>query len=1102
MYTRNNRRLLFLLSALWVSSAPVVSAQSASPTPKFAFAEPTISPDGREIAFISGGDIWTVPATGGDARLLVAHADNETRPLYSPDGKYLAFGSTRSGNGDIYLLTLETGDLRRLTYDDGVESLNSWSNDGKTVYFQSTSRDIAGMNDIYRVAISGGTPMPVTADRYASEFFGTPSPDGSLLAFSARGIAAAQWWRKGSSHLDQTEIWTCKIGTKKGDKPAYERLTEGGAKELWPLWSPDGQTLYFMSDRSGQQNLWSKPLKGQPTMLTSFKDGRVLWPAISHDGRSIVFERDFQLWKYDVASKQAAPVAIKLRGAAAGPAVDHLKLTSQLRDLAVSPDGKKVAFTAHGEVFAAPAKEGGEAIQVSNTPALESQLTWTPNSRTLLYISTRNGAANLYAYDFSTRDETRLTDTQLDDSSPIVSPDGQSVAFLRNGQELRIMDLGTKKDRVLYKGYLGRAPFAGSGTVAWSPDGKWLAFAAYGTKNFRNVSVVPVAGGESHPVSFLANTFGGNVNWSPDGKYILFGTNQRTETAQIARVDLVPRLPKFREDQFRDLFNEEVPRPMRPSTAPTEKTSPRDTLASSPASASATASAKPKGASKETTTIVFDGIRQRLSMLPVGIEVDAQSISKDGKTLLLIASVAGRQNLYTYSLDETSSERTVARQLTTTPGQKSNAQFTADGKEVFYLEQGRIQSITLEKREPKPLTVTAEMDVDFSTEKLQVFRQAWDVQNKGFYDPEFHGVDWQAVRTTYEPLAAGARNSDELRRLLSLMVGELNASHSGVSGPPGANDITTGRLGLRFDRITYENTGKLLVTEVVTLGPSALAGTIKPGDYVLAVDGKTIDATVNLEQLLSNKINHRVTLAVASSPTATTRDVSVLPVNLATEKGLLYKQWVQQQRDYVAKVSSGRLGYVHMFDMSAESLNQLYIDLDADNQAREGVVVDVRNNNGGFVNVYAIDVFARKGYLTMTSRGLPAAPARAQLGQRALETPTILVTNQHSLSDAEDFTEGYRTLKLGKVVGEPTAGWIIFTSAAQLIDGSSIRLPFSKITDNTGKNMELAPRPVDVPISRPIGESYTEHNVQLDTAVKELIKQLDESKPNKVSNGK
>lgn len=1059
-----------------------------------------MSPDGNEIAFVSGGDIWTVPAAGGEARLLVAHADNESRPLYSPDGKYLAFGSTRSGNGDIYLLTLETGDLRRLTYDDGGESPTAWSKDSRLVYFQTASRDISSMNDIYRVAISGGTPMPVTADRYASEFFGTPSPDGTMLAFSARGIAAAQWWRKGSSHLDQTEIWTCKIGTKKGDKPTYERLTEGGAKELWPLWSPDGQTIYFMSDRNGSQNLWSKPLKGQPVMLTSFKDGRVLWPSMNSNGRTIAFERDFQIWTYDMASKRAAPVAVRLRGAASGTSVDHQKLTSQFRDLVVSPDGKKVAFTAHGEVFAASAKDGGDALRVSDSPAVEGQIAWLPNSRGLLYTSTRHGMANLFQYDFSTRAETRLTDSALDDGAPVISPDGQSVVFVRNGLELRVLDLNTKKDRVLYKGYLGRGGFGSGGSLVWSPDGKWVGFMAYGAKNFRNVWVVPVAGGESKPVSFIANSSGGNLTWSPDGKYILFSTNQRTETTQLARVDLVPRLPRFREEQFRDLFNEEIPRTIRPATpapasAPAARSLP-DSLA-----AQATAG-KPKAAGKEATAIVFDGIRQRLSLLPIGIEVDQQSISKDGKTLLLVASVAGRQNLYTYSLDETASERPVARQLTTTPGPKSNAQFTADGKEVFYLEQGRIQSISLERREPKPVAVTAELDVDFSTEKLQVFQQAWDVQNKGFYDPDFHGINWNAVKTTYEPYAAGARTPDELRRLLSLMVGELNASHSGVSGPQGVADITTGRLGLRFDRITYENTGKLLITEVVNLGPTSLVGAVKPGEYILAVDGTTIDGTTNLEQLLNNKINRQTTLTVAAGPAEKGREVNVLPVNLATEKGLLYKQWVQQQRDFVDKASNGRLGYVHMFDMSAESLNQLYLDLDADNHAREGVVVDVRNNNGGFVNPYAIDVFARKGYLTMTGRGLPAAPARSQLGQRALETPTILVTNQHSLSDAEDFTEGYRTLKLGKVVGEPTAGWIIFTSAAQLIDGSSIRLPFSKITDNTGKDMELAPRPVDVPVSRPIGESYTDQNIQLTTAVKELIKQLDDTKPGKVTSGK
>ncbi len=199
---------------------------------------------------------------------------------------------------------------------------------------------------------------------------------------------------------------------------------------------------------------------------------------------------------------------------------------------------------------------------------------------------------------------------------------------------------------------------------------------------------------------------------------------------------------------------------------------------------------------------------------------------------------------------------------------------------------------------------------------------------------------------------------------------------------------------------------------------------------------------------------------------------------------------MEQRREYVAKASGGRLGYVHMADMSAGALSQLHLDLDAENHSRQGVVIDVRNNNGGFVNVYAIDVFARRGYFNMLSRGLPSVSSRTELGQRALELPTILVTNQHSLSDAEDFTEGYRTLKLGKVVGEPTAGWIIYTGGVTLIDGSAPRMPGTKIFASDGTPMEMHPRPVDVPVTRPVGESYTDKDVQLDTAVAELLKQL------------
>lgn len=1081
----NKTTLSHLRNALLLSLLSISTFGQASKESLPYFAEPSISPDRTEVAFVSGGDIWTVPAAGGDARLLVAHSANESRPIYSPDGKKLAFISNRTGNGDIYILTLATGDLRRLTFDDSNDQLDGWSRDGKWIYFTSSSKDISGMNDIFRVGSEGGTPMQVTADRYTSEFFAAPSPDGKTLAFAGRGNSAGQWWRKGHSHLDESELWLLNDGGK------YEQLTERGAKQQWPMWSADGRTLFFTSDRSGAQNLWAKPVNAQAKQLTKFTSGRVLWPTISYDGKTIVFERNFGIWKFDTASGQTSAIPITRRGAQAGPSIEHLALTNGFGDLALSPDGKKVAFAAHGEIFAASSKDGGDAVRVTRSVAAESDVVWSPDSKRIAYVSERDGAPHLFLFDFTTNTETQLTNSAGADAVPRFSPDGKLIAFVRDGSELRAYETESKQERKLADAKMERPPFINNRSFAWSPDSKWLAFSAVSAKSFRNVYAVQASvkegGGEAKQISSLASNSGSSISWSPDGTYLLFQTVMRTESGQIARVDLLPRTPKFREDQFRDLFKEESPR--NPAIERRTQTPP-------PQPAQPTEAADKKPANK-AVEIVFDGIRGRLSLLPVGVDVNSLTISPDGKTLLMSASAEGQTNLYTWSLDELGRDQGVARQLTSTPGFKTDAQFSPDGKEVFFLEQGRVGIINMDTRQPRPLAVTAEMDVDFNQEKLAVFKQAWTLQRDHFYDDKYHGANWEAVRAEYEPRIAGSQTPDEMRRILNLMVGELNASHLGVSAPFGrANQIApVGKLGLRFDRNEYETSGRLKVTEIIALGPAAIAGGIKVGDYLLAVEGARINDQTNLDELLQYKTNRRVALTISSSADGSSpREVVVRPTTTGTEKGLLYRQWVEDCRAYVAKISNGRLGYVHMPDMSAQSLAQLYTDLDDDNHAREGVIVDVRNNNGGFVNVYAIDVLARRGYLTMTQRGMPSAPARSYLGQRSLEAPTILVTNQHSLSDAEDFTEGYRSLKLGKVVGEPTSGWIIYTWNSTLIDGSGFRMPRVRVQDNAGQTMELNPRPVDIPVTRPIGESYTGRDSQLDTAVKELLKQIDGTK--------
>lgn len=1039
--------------------------------PRPYFTEPAISPDRSEIAFVSGGDIWAVSAGGGEARLLLSHPANESRPFYSPDGKRLAFISNRTGGGDIYLLTFATSEVIRLTFDDGHEQLDGWSRDGRWIYFSSTSHDIAGMNDVFRVSADGGTPMEIAADRYTNEFFSAESPNGSAMAITARSTASGQWWRNGRSHLDEAEVWIARDGAV----PSYQPVTTGGAKEMWPMWAADGNALLYVSDRGGVQNVWSKAVTGTaaPRQLTNFTRGRVLWPSLAADGRLMAFEHDFEIWTLDTTTNAASRVAITRRGAPAATGVEHVTLTEGFTDLALSPDGRKVAVVVRGEVFAASSKDGGDATRLTRTVESEAHLAWSPDSRTLVYSSDRDGATRLFLYDFTQRSETPLTTGADTDHSPRFSPDGKRVAFIRGDAELRTVDVASKAERVIARGMFDRPPFAAEPPFAWSPDGQWLAFLTTGAKAFTNVSIVDADGKNARAASFVANAFANTISWAPNGRAIYFDTGQRTEQRQIARIDLTPRTPQFREDQFRDLFREEPAKPV--PTAP------------KPEPAAPVVDPAPAPASGEP--IVFEGIRQRLSLLSTGIDAGSQRISPDGKTLLLNGRAAGQQNLYTFSIDELSTDAPVARQLTSTPGNKSDADFTPDGKEVYLLEQGRISIVTVENRQSRRLAIAAEMDVDFAKEKVAIFQQAWAFQRHNFFDPKFNGVNWNTVREQYAPLISGASTRDEMRRLLNLMVGELNASHLGVNAPAGGAPVV-GKLGLRFDRRVYEQRGRFRVTDVIPLTPASVAG-IRAGEYLFSVDGTVLGARVSLQQVLSHTINRRIDLVVATDEAgANRRTVAVRPTNQATEKNLLYRQWVEQNRAYVAKASGGRLGYVHMFDMSDVALNQLNIDLDTENHTRDGVVIDVRNNNGGFVNMYALDVFARKNYLTMTSRGGPSAPGRSVLGQRALGAPTVLVTNQHSLSDAEDFTEGYRALKLGKVVGEPTSGWIVYTSNMPLIDGTILRIPSTRVDDVNGKMMEQAPRQVDVAVKRPVGESYTGRDIQLDAAVKELLAQL------------
>jgi tricorn protease len=1055
---------------------PCVFGPRANAETLASFAEPAISPDGSEIAFVSGGDIWSVAASGGAARLLADVGGSASRPLFSPDGSKLAFVSTRSGSTGIYVLVPALGRLTRVTYDDEAPSLEAWSADGRSLYFSTTNGSISYQAKIQRVPEIGGTPTDVRAEPYVNAMDAAPSADGATLAYVRDGFD--QWWRNGHSHIDQSSIVLERIATH-----AFETITDGSSKDRWPMWGRNG-ALYFVSDRGGSDQLWERR-DGRSRALTSLAPGRVVWPTISRDGRTIAFERDLAIWTCDTATGVARELAIEPVGLSTTIAPSHQTQSNAFRAFDLSPDGKKLAFVARGVVFAASATDGGEAARAAmprpNLAAAADEPVWSSDSRRVAFVVDTGDAQTIATYTYPDGPAAYVTHAgDAHDDYPHWSPDGTKLEYVRDGREIHVVDVASHADRIVATGTLDRRPFGDEDDVAFSNDGAWIAYVDNPPGGFSNAYVVPATGGAAHAVTSLPNTNTGPLAWSPDGKRLYVATSQRTENGAVAQIDLQPRAPRFREDTFRKLFDESPPKP-------------DETAAPAPsASAHPKPSASPADASKRVH-IDFDGIDRRVTLLPIGIDVARVRVTPDSKSLVLVANAAGQQNLYSFSVDETSDDDGVATQLTNTSSQKSRTRIAPDGKSVVYEDGGRFFRVGIDGKDAKPLAVSAALDVDFERDKKIVFEQVWSTLDRWYADPHFHGVNWAAQRRIYEGHALAARTREEFSRLLNLMIGELNSSHSGFRErrTPGAPPFTIGRLGIDLDAAAYASGAHVRVAAVVPLGPAALAG-VRAGDDLVAIDGVPLLAganpSANVDALLANTIGKRTELRLApNANAAAARVVEVLPIDQQSDSALRYRAWVAGRRAYVERISGGRLGYVHLADMEPEALEKFFIDLDVQNRMKAGVVIDIRNNEGGFVDPYAIDTIARHEYLRFKSRFGNDAPARTALGQRALDAPTVLVVNEHTLSDGENFTEGYRRLRLGPIVGEPTAGWIIFTSEVDLADGSQVRVPSTSVFAEDGTNMELHPRGVDLRVENPPGAFERGDDPQLDAAVRALM---------------
>jgi tricorn protease len=917
----------------------------------------------------------------------------------------------------------------------------------------------------------------------------------------------------------------------------YRKIGDYAGLNRWPMWAPDGRGLYFISDRDGVENIWFQALAGEPARkLTSFGEGRLLWPSISHDGGTIVFERDFRIWRFDLRGERVAPLDIRVRPDTKVAPARVQTYRDGVTEMALAPDGKKLAFVVRGEVFADFAdketdkeQRQGPAFRVTNNAFRDSGVTWSPDSRRMVYTSDRHGDEEVYRYDVLAHVETRLTDGAKGapgpKHAPLYSPDGAWLAYACGNAEIRLLNTATDEDRAFV-----RADFVYSAHFDWSPDSKWLVFTAQDERSFSNLYVQRIDEQARRQISFLSNFYAGGPIWSPDGRFVIFTTHQYRDEAQIARVDLCPPAPLFREAEFEKLFEAKEPRAesQEPKGAsqrsnaegverPQERKeaaedAPTEVTAAEPQAPSSHDQPKPDDAKPQAPSpkphaapieIVFEGIERRIRFLtPTQMDAGAWCISPDSRDLIFSATVAGKANLWTMPLDEPREDQP-PRQLTFSPTIKRAAQFAPEGKSFYFIDGSQVVVRKFPNGEQTQIPIIADVTVDFNQEKRQIFDECWRLLRDYFYDPTFRGLDWSAAREQFAPLAAGAQTSDDLRAILNLMVGELRASHLGALPPSGIPGLH-GHLGLLFDDAEQAISRRLRVAGIIPDSPAARATfaagqptgadsrSIQVGDELLAVNGTVIEPGSNLDLLLQRTAGRRVLLRLSTRDGGTPREVAVRPITGRQYDDLRYRGWVYANEAYVHRVSAGRLGYVHIREMNYESYQQFLADLDAEAHSKEGIVVDARFNGGGHVATFILDVLSRRSVVLRSYRDRPPIDAGHLAGNRVLNKPTVLVINERSASNTEIFAEGYRRLSLGKIVGRPTAGAVIGTSDHRLLDGTAFRLPQIKAATTEGEDLEGTGRMVDVDVPLPMGEAARGRDRQLDAAVQTLLAQIDE----------
>ena len=1037
------KKIVFtLLSAFTISQ---VSAQEKV----YFTSTPSLSPDAKTVYFSYDGDIWSTDINGGNASRITALEGEEINPRVSPDGKWLAFSSNQYGNYDIYVMPINGGKIKQLTFHQAKDEVESWSWDSKSIYFTSNQNNGFGS---FKINLDGKTPEALFTNYFNTTNGLVETPQGEYI-FTNSSESASQVTRKRYKGENNPDLLGYNPTTK-----SYKQYTDYNGKDFNPTVDKNG-IIYFISDENnGEYNLYQLA-NGKKEALTKFETS-IKKPFVSADGSKVVFEKDYQLFVYDVKAKTSKPLTINVNSNKSLEKEQNFEVENNIDYFDISPDGKKMAFVSRGIIFVSD-NEGKFVNQISDGKERVLEVKWLKDNKNLIFNQTNKGYQNWFKISADGKGKVEQLTSDLRNNRDITfNNDLSQAVYLSGRDEVRLLDLKSLKSSTIVKDEIWA--FQNS-KPSFSPNDEYVLFSA--KRNFElDIFIHNI---KKNTTVNLTNTGVSEADptWSPDGKYIYFSSDRKNpsyplgmQESSIYRASLDWFDQAYKSEKFDNLFVEEK------KVEKKEKKEEKNDF--------------------KALTINPEGFLERIELITdrFGYQTNPFVFADDKKQFLFYNTNQENGKFQLYRKTTTDFEEDKTDKIF-----NKGADFIVKNeKNLYALIDNSVYKFGISSTNPEKVNIKYNFNKNLASEFNQMYEEAWAGVEENFYDENFHGIDWKAKKEQYATFLPYVNNRNDLRILLNDLLGELNSSHLGFSSF-GKEESRRLNYFTNETGIIFKKDQPFTVEKILRKSPAFLKNVdVQEGDILVSVNGQKIDQNQNRETYFTTpKKLEELTLEFDRK--GKTISTKIHPISNNELKSLLYDEWIYENRQRVKKLSNDRIAYSYMKNMSTSELDVFLLDMVEQENRKDGVILDLRFNTGGNVHDKVLNFLSQRPYLKWKYREgqLTVQPNFAPSGK-----PIVLLINEYSLSDAEMTAAGFKALKLGKIIGQETYRWIIFTSGKGLVDGSFYRLPSWGTYTLDGQNLEKTGVKPDIYIKNTFLDRLENKDPQLERAIQEVMKEL------------